>query len=422
VDQVIKTDANRDSRLVAEPWRRLPAEVADLIEPELERATEEILAAIGREVPQYARPLEGAFGRDVRRGVSEALWQFVALVRDPDAGREHGRDVYRALGRGELRAGRTLDALQSAYRVGARVAWHRLAAAARRARLDADDLSVLAESVFAYIDEISADSVEGYAHAQSEREGELQRRRRELLTALLRQPPASEAQVAAAAAPIGWRSAPTMAALACREADLARIGGRLSTDALAAPIEGAGCAIVADPTGPGRRGELARAARGAPAALGPPGERRSLAASWRLARLGLAALEAGTIAGPSPLFADERLLELLPLEAPAVLARLAARRIAPLAGLTPKSRARMTATALAFIRHRGNAPAMAAAMGVHPQTARYRLARLRELYGADLEDPDARLELELALRAGNGDEWHARQDSGAGGASRARGA
>ena len=63
----------------------------------------------------------------------------------------------------------------------------------------------------------------------------------------------------------------------------------------------------------------------------------------------------------------------------------------------------MTATALAFIRHRGNAPAMAAAMGVHPQTARYRLARLRELYGADLEDPDARLELELALRAANAD-------------------
>jgi hypothetical protein len=404
VDQVIKIEPLRDSRLVAEPWRRLPAEVADLIEPELERATEEILAAIGREVPQYARPLEGAFGRDVRRGVREALWQFVALVRDPDAGREQGRDVYRALGRGELRAGRTLDALQSAYRVGARVAWHRLAAAARRARLDADDLSVLAESVFAYIDEISADSVEGYAHAQSEREGELQRRRRELLSLLLRQPPAGEAEVAAAAAAIGWRSAPTMAALACRETDLTRIGGRLPTDALAAPIEGAGCAIIADPTGPGRRAELARAARGVPAALGPPGDRRSLAASWRLAQLGLAALEAGTIAAPGPLFADERLLELLPLEAPAVLARLGARRLAPLAGLTPKSRARMTATALAFIRHRGNAPAMAAAMGVHPQTARYRLARLRELYGADLEDPDARLELELALRASTADE------------------
>jgi DNA-binding PucR family transcriptional regulator len=36
---------------------------------------------------------------------------------------------------------------------------------------------------------------------------------------------------------------------------------------------------------------------------------------------------------------------------------------------------------------------------VHPQTVRYRLARLRERFGADLDDPDARFELELALRA-----------------------
>jgi hypothetical protein len=396
--QITKT-SERPPRHVAEPWRRLPAAVADVLEPELEPATEEILAAIGGEVPQYARPLEGSFGRGVRRGVSEALSQFVALVRDPDAGREQGRDTYRALGRGELRAGRSLDALQAAYRIGARVAWHRLAAAARRAELDADALSVLAESIFAYIDEISADSVEGYADAQSEREGERQRRRRELVVLLLRRPPAAEAEILAAADAVGWRSEQTAAAIACREDDLVRLGGRLPAQTLTAVVGGAGCAIVADPAGPGRRAELARAARGVTAAIGPAADRDALASSWRLARLGLAALEAGKISSPGLLATDDRLLDLLPLEAPSVTARIGARRLAPLAPLTPRARSRMEATALAFVRHRGNAPAMAAAMGVHPQTARYRLARLRELYGADLEDPDARLELELALRA-----------------------
>jgi hypothetical protein len=47
--------------LDSEPWRGLPAEVADLIEPELPAITEEILATIGREVPEYERPLEGRF-------------------------------------------------------------------------------------------------------------------------------------------------------------------------------------------------------------------------------------------------------------------------------------------------------------------------------------------------------------------------
>ena len=134
-----------------------------MIEPELSAVTEEILSTIAREVPDYARPFEGAFGHGVRTGVTEALRQFVALIRDPDSGREPGRDVYVNLGRGELRQGRALDALQSAYRVGARVAWRRLAETARRANVDAEVLSTLAESIFAYIEELSADSVEGYA-------------------------------------------------------------------------------------------------------------------------------------------------------------------------------------------------------------------------------------------------------------------
>jgi methionyl-tRNA formyltransferase len=37
-------------------------------------------------------------------------------------------------------------------------------------------------------------------------------------------------------------------------------------------------------------------------------------------------------------------------------------------------------------------------LGIHEQTARYRIARLRELFGAALDDPDERFWLELALR------------------------
>ena len=60
----------------------------------------------------------------------------------------------------------------------------------------------------------------------------------------------------------------------------------------------------------------------------------------------------------------------------------------------------MRETALAYVRHGGNAVAMAAELHIHPQTARYRIARLRELLGEQLDDPDARFELELVLRPG----------------------
>jgi DNA-binding PucR family transcriptional regulator len=64
----------------------------------------------------------------------------------------------------------------------------------------------------------------------------------------------------------------------------------------------------------------------------------------------------------------------------------------------PAARAPMAATLRAYLDHRGNAPAMAEALHVHPQTVRYRLRRLRELFGDALEDPEARFELEAAVR------------------------
>jgi hypothetical protein len=396
--------------LDTDPWRDLPVRVADLIEGEVEPISAEILESIAREVPEYARPLEGRFGRGIRRGVGEALAQFVALIRDPDAGRDSGREVYLALGRGEQRAGRTLDSLQAAYRIGARVAWRRFADACRRAGVGAEPLALLAEAVFAYIDELAADSVEGYSQARAEVEDLRRGRRRELAALLLAEPPADAADLTAAARAAAWDVPAGLAALACPEDALARVARRLPPEALATAVDGEGCVLLPDPEGPGRAEALARVAGEVRVALGPTVAPGAAAESWALALALLRAESAGALGGPrpadgrsrhaaAPLRVDEHLAALLLFESRDLAARIAARRLAPFADLTPKARGRMRETALAHLRHDGNAVAMAAAMHVHPQTARYRIARLRELLGDQLEDPDARFELELALRA-----------------------
>jgi PucR-like helix-turn-helix protein len=384
-----------------EPWRGLPPRVADLIEAEIPATTAEILDSIGREVPEYARPLEGSFGRGVRRGVAQALAQFVAVIRDPDAGRGMGRGVYLELGRGELRQGRTLDSLQAAYRVGARVAWRRFAAAGRRARLPADSLSLLAESIFAYIDEISADSVDGFAEAQAELEDQARRRRRELTRLLVAAEPPTPAELAAAARAARWTLPPRLAAIACAEADLDAVARRLPPESLAAVVDGAGCLLLADPDGPGRLDPLRRSGRGlAIVALGPPTAPAEARQSWSLARALLEAVTDGRVEGRGLVRADDHLADLLLIAGGALTTRIAERRLSAFDGLTERSGERMRETALAYVRHGGNAVAMAAELHVHAQTARYRIARLRELLGEQLDDPDARFELELALRAG----------------------
>lgn len=385
-------------KLDSEPWRDLPPEVADLIEPELPAITEEVLATIGREVPEYERPLEGRFGRGVRTGVNQALLQFVALIRDPDVDRGPGREVYRELGRGEQRVGRTLDSLQAAYRLGARVAWRRLAEAGQRANLEPEPLTLLADAIFAYIDELSADSVEGYAEAQAAVEDLRRRRRQELVTLLLRDPPAAAADLAAAAQAAGWQLPARIAAAACSDRDLAALTGRLPADALVTVLDGVGCVLLPDPEGPGRIDQLQRAAAKAKAALGPAADPAEAAKSWELAKALLVAAAAGAIDGTGLLRAEDHLVDLLLAGSPLLTSRIAARRLAPLEHLTERARERMRETALAYVRNHGNAVAMANELHVHPQTARYRIARLRELLGEELDDPDARFELEIALR------------------------
>lgn len=382
-----------------EPWRGLSPRVADLIEPELGAIAAEILTTIARDVPEYARPLEGSFGRGVRTGVEEALRQFLALVRDPDAGRDPGRGVYVALGRGELRQGRTLDALQAAYRVGARVAWRQIAAVGQRAGLDAAQLSLLAEAIFAYIDELSADSVDGYAEAQREAEDVRRRRHHDLAALLVRTPAADPADVRAAARAAGWKLPRSLAALACADDEVAAVRRQLPAGAFGTVLDGVGCLLVPDPDGPGQRETLMRAASKRTLALGPAGGSTAFAESWALACSLLRAAEAGRLPQQGLLRADEHLGDLLLFEGAALATRIASQRLAPLDNLTPKARTRMWETALAHVRHGGNAIAMAAELHVHPQTARYRIARLRDLLGDQLDDPDARLELEVALRS-----------------------
>jgi hypothetical protein len=261
-------------------------------------------------------------------------------------------------------------------------------------------LSLLAESIFAYIDELSADSVEGYAEAQAELEDERRRRARDLATQLVREPPAEPADLRAAAELAAWALPERVAAVACAKEDLVRVARRLPADSLASVLEGRGCILFPDPSGPGRASLLARAAGEMTVAQGPVGDLGDLPESWSLAKTTLRATQAGAVPPVGLRRADDHLAELLMFEGHAFVNRIASRRLAPLDELTEKARERMRETALAYVGNGGNAVAMAAALHVHPQTARYRIARLRDLLGDQLDDPDARFELEIALRQG----------------------
>ena len=372
----------------------------EAVRPQLAGIADDIIAAIRREVAAYRRPLDGEFGRNVRRGVEFALGRFLdeqaAGARGDAAVVGAPREVYVELGRGEFREGRSLDALLSAYRTGARVAWRRCVEAGKAAGVDPDELYALGEAMFAYIDGLSAESTEGYAEAQSAAAGERARERRRLVNLLLQPEPADERAVAAAADSAGWTVPDRLAVLLADAGDPDRLASRLGTGVIAVETEGGVLAVVPDPDAPRRRRELEQALD-APAALGPTVAPRQAALSADRARRALALVAAGVLPGPFTV-ADDHLPELI-LHADRHLAGdLADRALAPLADLADRPRAKLEETLRAWLEHRGRVEETATALGVHPQTVRYRVNQLRERFGARLEDPDGRFALELALR------------------------
>jgi sugar diacid utilization regulator len=158
--------------------------------------------------------------------------------------------------------------------------------------------------------------------------------------------------------------------------------------------------LVPDPAGPGRPAYIEHALRGWPAAMGPvvPLARASMSLRWARAAAGLAAR--GVIDSHGGLVrCDEHLSTLLIFSDEELAGALRSARLAPLHRLRPAQQDRLAETLLAWLQHGRNASEVALRVHVHPQTVRYRLRQADELFGDQLRDPDARFELEIALRA-----------------------
>lgn len=379
----------------ATPWAAVPPEMADLIRPALPGVVEQIIAAVRAEVAEYDQPMEGEFGRLISEGSTAALQQFVDLLgRDADVGDVR---VYEEMGRAELRAGRTLDALQSAFRVGARVAWREVVRFG--ADIEPRILFSLAEAIFAYIDRLAAAAVAGYAAEQAAREGSVHARRHALVELLVASPAPDAEAVAHAAEQAAWPLPTALAALAVQDADVVPLARRLPEGTIGAALDPVAVLLVPDPDAPGRRRQLERGLRGRRAVLGPtvPWAQTQHSAGRALAGWPLHA--AGRLGPGTLVAADDHLLDLLIAADERLTADLVKRHLAPLAGMTPAARRRAEETLRAWLDAHGDVARAAAALHVHPQTVRYRLGGLHEIFGAVLDDPAARLELDLALRA-----------------------
>jgi hypothetical protein len=377
-------------------WPAISPMVADQLRPVLPVLVEQMVAEILASVDEYAQPPRSghdSYEHGVRRGAQEAASQFVSRIADPGAGRDQSADLFRRLGQAEAGEGRSLEALQAALRAGARAALRSLTAASGRMDAPLETLRQLTEALLVFLDEIAAEFAEGYANAHTA--GDRQRRRRRLIGLLLADAPPAPRAIAELARLSQWRRP--------RQVSVILLAGCPSRPALpeefladldrTPPV-----LIVPDPYGPGRRAVLDQCLRGQRGAVGPAVPLTDAAKSLRWAAEALSLAEQGAFAGFSVIHCDDHLSEMVLRRGGDLLARLEARRLAPLQQMTPGRKDMLADTLLAWLET-GKCGSVASRLFIHPQTARYRLHRLQELFGDQLDNPDARFELALVLRA-----------------------
>lgn len=365
---------------------------------------EEIMSEIQREYPHLPVVLDDSGEPMALLGIRRAIEVFVQHLAQADY--SVGRPtvppgVFQDFGRGEGLNGRSLDALQATYRMGVRLAWRRFAEIGQRVDIPPPAMYELVDAGYEYLDGLVDQSVRGYAEAAARQAGErlrLQRRLMELLLAEHHRGDPADA-LAERAARIGWplpgKVAVGVLLRPAREAVAPAVGqGVLLDMEYERPRM-----VVPEPDAAGRPELLDRALTGWSGAIGPPVPVADAAKSLRWAEAAVRLMERGLLPAGEVLHCTEHTEALVLLQPEELIEDLALRCLAPLAHCGPAHGRRLAETLLAWLETRGGAPEVAARLGVHPQTVRYRLRQIRELWGDAIDDPDRRFELELVLRA-----------------------
>ena len=361
----------------------------------LPQVADETVTAIIEEVPGYAGALTGPMGENIRNAVQLALGGFLSLASgrrgsDPRTPAAPAVEGAYQLGRGEARSGRTTEALLAAYRIGARVSWREMSTTAVRSGVDAETLVPFAELVFAYIDELSAASVAGHtdelATSGRVRQRLLERLAGHLLTG------SSPETLVAAAEQAGWEVPTTLTAVLVPQSQVRPLLASLSPATLQAvdvpDLDEGALLLVPDAHGP-RRAVLLRTLADRGCIAGPPRPWLEVRASYeRAARARTIGVTDDT---------EAQLARLVLHADPDALADLRAQVLAPLADLRPGTAEKLADTLRHWLLLQGRREEVAGALFVHPQTVRYRMGQLRELYGDRLDDPATVLGLTIAL-------------------------
>ncbi len=320
------------------------------------------------------------------------------MVENPQATGRRVDELFRRMGHGEATDGHDLEPIQAALRIATQEAWEQMRDFASEHGLSAAVLGRLGDGLFAHIDHLSEQTTLGYEGAQRAMERNQDVVRDRLTAALLSGGSAEEIRDLATHA--SWPVPASLVVLGIQ----ARRAGTVPD----MPHLPERCLVRSEPLGTVVICDEAEA-QGVIEAVGsepatrvavswpvPTAEARA-AHRWMSRALDLA--QRGVIPDDALIRCTDHQTQLWLHAEPVLRQRLCQQLLRPLFAETPNSREILSETLLAWLETHESAAAIAARLGVHPQTVRYRWKRINSLFGDDLSDPEFIVQATMLLKA-----------------------
>ncbi|WP_157432442.1 helix-turn-helix domain-containing protein [Aeromicrobium sp. Root472D3] len=350
---------------------------------------------IQTEVPAYAGQPDGRRRDIIAHAVEQATHRFLDTL-DGLPHRDRGVDeMFQAMGRAEASDSGDLAAMRAALRLAATVTWDTLRRANPGQPMSDETRGRLADGLFGYIDHLVDQAETGFTAGRLAMQNDRGQARARLADQLLTGRRASQLD---AVDPAVW-TPPASVVVVVSEPDAHRSVdvAELASEHLAVR-HGERVVVIVDAC---RKADVVSTFTDAetPIAASWPVAPPLIPSAYRWARRALDLVRRGVIpAQPVVRCRDHRTQIWLHSE-PALRQRMCQDMLKPLLAETPNSREILSQTLLVWLETRDSAPAIAAHLGVHAQTVRYRWKRINELFGDDLHDPEFIVQITMLLKA-----------------------
>jgi hypothetical protein len=373
----------------------LTREVRAMIPEVVERTS----ATIQTRVPTYAGPPTGRRHRLIALATSAAIEHFLDAVERPGLPTRSVDELFRRMGHGEATDGHDLTAMRAAFRIVTMEAWNLLRDEAIAQDWSAGALGWLGDALLAFTEHLAEQIRHGYEGALRALEQDPRRARARLIERLLDGAPLADVHPLSITA--AWSLPSTFVLVALTPVDDAELPDlTVLADRYLLRTDGATAVLVA--TLEDRSALIAQLRGGEDhyrIATSWAVEREAIPDAWRWTRRALELVDRGVIPALPVIDCSEHRAQLWLHSEPGIRQRLCQELLRPLLAETPNSREILSETLLAWLESRDSAPAIAAKLGVHPQTVRYRWKRINELFGEELREPEFVTQATMLLKA-----------------------